>query len=346
MLGAMTTPRRSWTTIRSELRALRAIAQRDGARAAIRLRLAHHAGTLALTTEIASARMEIDALRKHLDAAHQQLSDQGEAHAAALQAAAAEGRLLARIDATERVLAVATEGADTLVTVVLPTFDRPDFLIRAIASVLAQRHESWELLVIDNGANPATARVVSDAQDQRVRLLTRDQPGQSGARNLGLREARGELIAYLDDDNVMDPGWLRAVAVTAARRPDAAWFYGARVDDRPPLAARTVLDPVDAEVLRSHNVVDTGVLAHRRAAPVTWSEDPRSFPDWEIAAGLVAAGLVPAEIAARALIYTTSAPGRMCDGSDFDERAAYTRMRAGELLDNHALHEHTPTEAL
>lgn len=244
-----------------------------------------------------------------------------------------EARLHALVAATEAVLAADPAGHDTLISVILPTRERPALLARAIASVRGQVHQRWELLVVDNGGLPATADVVAAAADERIRLLHDDEPGASRARNRGLAAARGELVAYQDDDNVMAPLWLRAVAVHAARHPEHRAFYGARVDDRPPAPARLVLEDASAAVLRARNVVDTGALAHRRDLGVRWPADAdvHGNADWEVVAGLVAAGHPPLAIAARALIYTTGAPGRT-SATRTASRFAHSRRVVEALL--------------
>jgi glycosyltransferase involved in cell wall biosynthesis len=98
------------------------------------------------------------------------------------------------------------------VSVIVPTFNRAHVLRRAIESVLSQDFTDFELLVIDDGSTDATAELVDDyiRGDLRVRSLVHPRnAGVSAARNLGLREANGELIAFLDSDDEWLPGKLR-----------------------------------------------------------------------------------------------------------------------------------------
>jgi glycosyltransferase involved in cell wall biosynthesis len=89
---------------------------------------------------------------------------------------------------------------------VIPTRDRPAELDRAIASALAQDPPPFEVIVIDDGERQAVVR-----DQPQVRIVRRTAPrGDLGAaRNLGVAEARGELIAFLDDDDVWHAGKLR-----------------------------------------------------------------------------------------------------------------------------------------
>lgn len=97
-------------------------------------------------------------------------------------------------------------------TVVVPTFDGAPKLERAIASVLAQRIEDLELVVVDDGSRDATAEVVGAQSDPRVRYLQQEHRGVSAARNSGLRHARGEVVTFLDADDEAKSDWLSSLA--------------------------------------------------------------------------------------------------------------------------------------
>jgi hypothetical protein len=108
------------------------------------------------------------------------------------------------------------------VSVVIPTFRRPEFLRRAVESVLAQRgvSESFEIIVVDNDGS-ASARVVVDelaADSARpIRYVNEPRPGISHARNTGVTAAVGRSLAFLDDDEAASPDWLASLLDTANR---------------------------------------------------------------------------------------------------------------------------------
>jgi glucosyl-dolichyl phosphate glucuronosyltransferase len=101
------------------------------------------------------------------------------------------------------------------VTVILCTFNRCQILPRALESVAASRLPGsieWEVLVVDNNSRDATPRVVEDFCSRypaRFRYLYEPQPGRSYALNAGIREARGDILAFMDDDVTVEPTWLR-----------------------------------------------------------------------------------------------------------------------------------------
>jgi len=102
-------------------------------------------------------------------------------------------------------------GAD--ITVVLCTRDRVDMLKTALASILALDDEHLRVIVVDNAARTGyTRQHVANLDDPRVRLVVEAAPGLARARNAGLRAATTEIVAFTDDDVVVDAYWLRGLA--------------------------------------------------------------------------------------------------------------------------------------
>jgi len=98
------------------------------------------------------------------------------------------------------------------VSVIVPTTRRPERIETCLESLLALRYPHFEILVVDNAPeDPQTRAVVRSRarEDERVRYLAESRPGSSVARNRGIREARGEILAFTDDDVVVDGEWLR-----------------------------------------------------------------------------------------------------------------------------------------
>lgn len=117
-----------------------------------------------------------------------------------------------------------------LVSVVIPTLNRPAPLRRAIDSLGRQAgldDAGVEIIVVDNSADgSAQAAVVELAAAIRLplRYLHEPRPGVSSARNAGVRAARGRWVAFLDDDEEADRGWLAALVATARRTGADAVF--------------------------------------------------------------------------------------------------------------------------
>lgn len=113
-----------------------------------------------------------------------------------------------------------------MISVIIPTHNRAAFLEEAVRSVLEQDYfaestpDSWEFLIIDDGSEDGTNKLVA-ALSQSIRYYYQDHMGVSAARNLGLRLARGEHIAFLDSDDLWLKGKIRAQMDFMAAHPEA-----------------------------------------------------------------------------------------------------------------------------
>ena len=93
-------------------------------------------------------------------------------------------------------------------SVVVATFNRADLLPRAVSSILRQRTEDLELILVDDGSTDQTPAVLASFADPRVRVVRQDNAGLSVARNTGVTVARGEWVTFLDDDDEAYAWWL------------------------------------------------------------------------------------------------------------------------------------------
>ena len=90
-----------------------------------------------------------------------------------------------------------------LVSVIIPTYNHAHFLGRALQSVFDQTYPNWEAIVIDNHSQDNTDEIVRNYQDSRITLLKIHNNGViSASRNMGIRAARGDWIAFLDSDDL------------------------------------------------------------------------------------------------------------------------------------------------
>jgi glycosyltransferase involved in cell wall biosynthesis len=160
------------------------------------------------------------------------------------------------------------------VSVVVSHYDRAAWLAEALASIAAQTFRDFEVLLV-NDAGP-DASVLAD--EFGARYVHRDENGGVAAvRNTGVIAARGELIAYLDDDDLWRPGHLQGlVDALDAAGPACGLAYGdaevwlvARADgpplDWPVRARRTLAVPFSREDLARDDFIVPGGMLHRRA---------------------------------------------------------------------------------
>lgn len=91
------------------------------------------------------------------------------------------------------------------VSVVIPLYNTENYIQECLRSVLCQRFKDFEVLVVDDGSTDQSARLVREFSDTRVRYIFQENRGLPGARNTGIRHARGEYIAFLDADDRWHP---------------------------------------------------------------------------------------------------------------------------------------------
>jgi glycosyltransferase involved in cell wall biosynthesis len=157
--------------------------------------------------------------------------------------------------------------ARPLVSVVLPSWNRAEVIETALRSLQQQSYEHWEALIVDDGSLDGTGdRIAHFLADPRFRYFCRPHEGVSAARNFGLAESRGEIIAYLDSDNAWFPKYLETLVAAFAEDADLQSAYTAQVIElREESVSYMRGEDFDPERLRSENFIDLNVFAHRRS---------------------------------------------------------------------------------
>jgi glycosyltransferase involved in cell wall biosynthesis len=161
------------------------------------------------------------------------------------------------------------------VSVIMPAYNVAPYLGAAIESVLDQRFDDLELIVVDDGATDGSGDIAREyaARDERVRVIWQRNGGISAARNRGLREASAPVIALLDGDDQWSPGYLEAQLAILERHPDVdivtgnAYFLGGRLTGEP---ARPYPDPRPTpallDIIRDETAVFIMTVLRRRVA--------------------------------------------------------------------------------
>ncbi len=243
------------------------------------------------------------------------------------------------IEAFSRFIRSAQLASSPLVSVVLPTYNRPDRLRRAIDSVIGQRYSRWELLVVDDGGEAGSRSVVDAVGDDRISWRRIVHRGACAARNAALEAATGEIIAYLDDDNVMDDHWLYSVVWAFEQQPNLNVLYGAFVIDdvlrvggeASGAMPRTFLHSWSREALRRGNLADMGAIAHRSGMEqARFDESLEAMGDWEILLRLTEDS-DPLVLPAIACYYLTDDPRRLTLGPRNATDGATVMARAATL---------------
>lgn len=103
-----------------------------------------------------------------------------------------------------------------LISVIMPAYNAQTYIGASITGVLAQTYPNYELVIVDDGSTDRTAKIIEAYGDcdGKLRYIRQENAGSSAARNRGMREARGELIALCDSDDVYSPRYLEAMLDT------------------------------------------------------------------------------------------------------------------------------------
>lgn len=171
-------------------------------------------------------------------------------------------------------------------TVIMPSYNRADKIEAAIRSVLEQSHQNLELIVVDDGSSDDTADVLRKYEtDPRVRLFWNSHGGVSAARNTGLDNATGEMIFYLDSDNIWSRDFVRLMLIgLQVSKADCA--YGAtRLQGPNGQLIGYRGEPFDWNACVNGNYIDMNVFCHRRDLTAEFGRFDtglRRMVDWDL----------------------------------------------------------------
>lgn len=117
------------------------------------------------------------------------------------------------------------------VSVILPTYNRSDVLLRAVGSIQAQHFTDWELIVVDDGSTDDTVSRITALGDARIHLVQQANQGVYTARNTGLAASRGRWITFMDSDDEWLPHFLSLTTAFLHHHPDADWVTTEFLED-------------------------------------------------------------------------------------------------------------------
>lgn len=116
------------------------------------------------------------------------------------------------------------------VSIVLPTYNRAEWIVKAIDSILSQEFSSWELLIINDGSTDETeSKLKGYLGNPSIKLLNTSNRGVSAARNLGIEKSRGDLIAFIDSDDQWEPQKLSLQVQFLKKYPEVPLVHGEEI---------------------------------------------------------------------------------------------------------------------
>src|SRR5437773_10669670 len=111
-------------------------------------------------------------------------------------------------------------------SIITPSFNQAQYLEETILSVLQQKYDPLEFIIIDGGSTDGSVEIIRKYESRLAYWVSEKDRGQAHAINKGLQRATGELIAYLNSDDYYSPGALRSVAEFFMVHPDVDLIHG------------------------------------------------------------------------------------------------------------------------
>lgn len=181
-----------------------------------------------------------------------------------------------------------------LTSVIMPAFNRENVVTESINSVLQQSYGNFELIVVDDGSTDNTAAVVQKFTDKRVKLIQLEQNvGVSEARNVGLSNATGDIISYLDSDNIWDHDFLKIMVHALVNNRGYSCAYSGQViyqvirqGESEKLEQRSIrFAPFNWSRMEERNFIDLNVFVHTRRLYNSlggFDKNLRRLVDWDL----------------------------------------------------------------
>jgi glycosyltransferase involved in cell wall biosynthesis len=127
------------------------------------------------------------------------------------------------------------------ISIIIPTYNRPDRLKRCLKSIVRQKFpkEDFEVIIIDDGSEQDNKSVVDEfCGEMDLAYMKRERKGPAASRNEGLKNANASIVAFTDDDCVLDEGWLSAIHEGFERYPEVSCLKGKTLAFEPSEFAR------------------------------------------------------------------------------------------------------------
>ena len=181
------------------------------------------------------------------------------------------------------------------IAIVTPSYNQGDLIRDTIESVLGQKYANLKYGVVDGGSTDATPEIMSKYQDRLAYYVSEGDKGQSDAIAKGFSNLSGNIMAYLNSDDLLMPGALRFVGGFFATHPDIDVIYGHRIiiDESGREVGRWILPRHDAEAIRHFDYVPQETLFWRRALYDKVGGISPSFQfamDWDLLLRFIACG--------------------------------------------------------
>lgn len=218
-----------------------------------------------------------------------------------------------------------------LVSVIVPTKNRSALLREAVSSISYQSYSNIEVIIVDDNSVDQTRQVAEEFVCKcNVKYIRSACNKSTAARNIGLRHATGEYIAYLDDDNLWFPTFISSAISYFEHNKNIDFIYGVLVlDDNPENEDLYIFQQYNENKLRMYNYIDTNVIVHRSTllkVKDPWDENLNRLGDWDFVLSHTSRDNTAA-ISVLAAYYRTHAEHRNTIIYSLEENARYIKNK-------------------
>lgn len=203
-----------------------------------------------------------------------------------------------------------------LISVIMPVHNRKNIVMNSIESVLSQTYENFELIIVDDASTDGTVELLKEIQHEKIHTIFHERNKNCcGARNTALKESKGEYIAYLDSDNIMDKRFLEANLGVFLKYPDADCVYSAqaRYENYESPMHMLLFGPLNKTTLLNRNYIDANVIFHKRKVldKIDGFREIHTAEDWDFILKIVNHFKIYSAPFLQSKYYTSVADNRM-----------------------------------
>ncbi len=176
-----------------------------------------------------------------------------------------------------------------LFSVIIPTYNRADFIARTIRSVLDQSYPHYEIIVVDDGSTDHTTAVVKELESPNIQYYKKKNEERAAARNYGVTRAKGDYITFLDSDDLLYPNYLQTAAEAIGRYASSPFFHLAYEVTDAQLNSKVKVDQLRSDdisiFIKGNPLSCMGCFLHREVARQFRFNEDRELSgseDWEL----------------------------------------------------------------
>ncbi|MFM2017394.1 MAG: hypothetical protein RL007_1050 [Bacteroidota bacterium] len=172
-------------------------------------------------------------------------------------------------------------------SVVIPVYNREQQIVETVQSVLRQDHQSFEVIVVNDGSTDGTLQALNTIKDNRLHVITQENAERGAARNKGCAASRGQFITFLDSDDEFLPGHLKAAEqFISSHASDIKMFCtGYYKETGNGVEEVRIPDDIHGNLLSGNFLSCNGVFLHRETAlqfPFSENRFMSGLEDWEL----------------------------------------------------------------